>query len=207
MKFSVVIPSYLGPYPSAARDRDKKLPRAIQSCLNQTFTDFEVHVIADGCQQSFDIASQFTDPRLHVWKIERKKLWSGYPRNKGIDEAKGEYIIYLDIDDIYGENHLQIVASGLGNYDWVWYDDIRYNLRDDFWFENRCDIRQVGKHGTSNICHKTELGMRWDEDGKYAHDYYFVQKLLSNTNFIKIATPEYYVCHIPGTGASGGYDV
>jgi len=36
----------------------------------------------------------------------------------------------------------------------------------------------MGKHGTSNIAHKRELGVRWNENGKYAHDYEFVRKLL-----------------------------
>jgi glycosyltransferase involved in cell wall biosynthesis len=207
MRFSIVIPSYLGPYAGAARQREEKLPRAIQSCLNQTFTDFEVHVVCDGCDKSFEIASKFTDPRIHVWKIHHRKLWSGYPRNKGIDEAKGEYIIYLDIDDVYGQNHLEIVDSGLDGMDWVWYNDIRYKPTHDGWFENDCDINVLSRHGTSNICHKTSLRMRWEEDGKYAHDYVFVQKLLTNPNYKKIATPEYYVCHVPGTGLSGGYDL
>ena len=206
MKFSIVIPSYLGSYPSAARGRDEKLQRAIHSCLNQTFTDFEVHVVCDGCKKSYEIASSISDPRIHVWMIERKKLWSGYPRNKGIDEAQGEFITYFDIDDILGDKHLEIIASGLSDYDWVWYNDIRYRTAGDYWVENPCNINVLGKHGTSNITHKKSLEMRWDEDGKYAHDYVFVQKLLTNKNFAKIVTPEYYVCHVPGM-QSGGYDL
>lgn len=207
MKFSVIIPSYMGPYPSAAHNREDKLPRAIYSCLNQTFDDFEIHVICDGCDKSFNIVSKIFDLRLRKWKIERSKLWSGRPRNKGIEEAQGEFIVYLDADDIWGENHLKIISEGINGFDWVWFNDIRYKPLKDIWIENPCDIRVLGKHGTSNICHKRSMDMFWDEDGKYAHDYVFVQKLLTNNNFKKIATPEYYVCHIPGTMQSGGYDV
>ena len=207
MLFSVVLPSYLGPYPTAARNREEKLSRTICSCLNQTFEDFELHVISDGCEKSVEIAQQIKDPRMHIWKIERRKLWSGFPRNKGIEESQGEFIIYLDADDIWGENHLKIVSEGLNGYDWVWFNDIRYKPLKDIWLENPCDIRVLGRHGTSNICHRRSLNMFWEEDGKYAHDYVFIQKLLTNTNFKKIATPEYYVCHIPGTAQSGGYDL
>ena len=48
MKFTVVIPSYLGAYRTAANDRDMKIQRAVDSVLSQTFQDFEIIVIADG---------------------------------------------------------------------------------------------------------------------------------------------------------------
>jgi len=208
MKFSVIMPSRLQIYPSAAKERDRKLLRAINSVIKQTFTDWELHVIADGCQLTKDlVTNQITDERLNLWYIEHKKLWSGRPRNMGIENAKGEWIIYLDIDDIYGDNHLQIVSDNLCNFDWVWFDDIRYRPKLDYWYNNDCDIHTIGRHGTSNIAHKRNMDVFWDENGKYAHDYHFVKKLLKFKNGGKIITPEYYVCHIPGTGNSGGYDL
>jgi glycosyltransferase involved in cell wall biosynthesis len=203
VKFSIVIASYLGNYPSASHGREQKIVRAINSVLGQTFTDFEIIVVADGCQKTIDIVK---DLPVRSFLIPRGSLFGGAPRNKGIDEAEGDYIVYLDIDDIYGRNHLQIIADNLESYDWVWYNDIRYSPRLKIWHENECDIVQVGRHGTSNVCHKASLSTRWEFKG-YAHDHYFVQKLRENTNFKKIATPEYYVCHIPGTQSSGGYDL
>ena len=203
MRFSIVMPSYLAMYPGAAKERDGKLLRAVNSCLSQTFEDWELHIVSYGCQKTIDIIqSNIKDKLVRLWKIAHRKLWSGYPRNKGIEEAKGEFIIYLDIDDIYGDNHLQIVNEGIKSYDWVWYNDIRYKPKENVWIENPCDIRQIGQHGTSNVCHKTSLNAFWDEKGRYAHDYYFVQKLLGFSNYTKITTPEYYVCHVPG-----GYDL
>lgn len=208
MRFSVVIPSRLDFYPGSASNRDQKLIRAVNSVLAQTFDDYEIHVVADGCQKTIDIVqNNIKDSRLHLWKITQGKLWSGFPRNKGIDESKGEYIIYLDIDDIYGEHHLEIIDRQINNFDWVWYNDIRYKPDLKLWTENPCDIRTIGMHGTSNICHRRSLGVRWDEIGKYSHDYVFVRKLIPLTNFVKIQTPEYYVCHVPGNKRSGGYDI
>lgn len=197
MKFSVIMPSRLADYPSAAKNRDVKLIRAVNSVIKQTFEDWELHIIADGCQKTIDIVqTTLKDTRIHLWKIEHKKLWAGGPRNKGITEALGEWIIYLDNDDIYGENHLEIVNEGLADYDWVWYNDIRY--RKDFWYENQCDIHILGKHGTSNVAHKRSLGLLWPEEGKYSHDYVFARQLLDYKNGGRINTPEYYVCHVPG---------
>ena len=170
------MPSRLQPYPGAASERDRKLIRAIQSCLKQTFSDWEILIIADGCLETIGIVTEFIeDERVKLMKVEHKKLWSGRPRNTGIENAKGEWLTYLDIDDIYGENHLQIINDNLGGFDWVWFDDIRYRSRLDYWYNNDCDIHIIGRHGTSNIAHKRELNVFWDEEGKYAHDYHFVQ--------------------------------
>lgn len=103
MKFSVIIPSFLGEYRTAAKDRDRKIVRAINSVLTQSFEDFEVVVIADGCEKTIEIMKQISDPRIANYSIPKSKLWSGEPRNKGIEEAKGEYIVYLDIDDWFGK--------------------------------------------------------------------------------------------------------
>ena len=205
MKFSVIIPSFLGEYRTAAKNRDKKIIRTVYSVLNQSFQDFEVIVVADGCQKTVEIMKQIEDSRVKTILIEKSKLWSGEPRNAGIQEATGEYIIYLDIDDLFGENHLQNVSDQLGTFDWVWFNDIRYAPKQDQWYENPCDITQIGRHGTSNVCHRRTLPAKWDYVG-YAHDYYFVLQLRANGNFGKIRGGEYYVCHIPNAD-TGGYDL
>lgn len=195
MKFSVVIPSCLGSYSGAASRRDEKLVRAVQSVLGQTFQDFEIQVVADGCQQTVELMKQFTDERAHVTLIPKAPLWDGAPRNTGIDKAEGEFIIYLDTDDYWGENHLQIISDGLKDYDWVFFND--YICRDE-WIERHCDINRLGQNGTSNICHRKSLGARWAHRG-YGHDHHFNQSLMMKSQkYAKIATPEYFVCHIPG---------
>lgn len=206
MKFSVIIPSYLGDYRTAAADRDSKIIRAINSVLFQSFNDLEVIVIADGCEKTIELMGTLTDERISTYFIEKAKTWSGTPRNAGIEKAKGDYILYLDIDDIYGTNHLKNISEGLNGFDWVWFDDIRYYPKTQQWYLNNCDIRVVGKHGTSNICHKRSLSYRWDYNG-YAHDYYFIKQLKENTNYAKIPGGEYYVCHIPHSNIGKGYDL
>ncbi len=206
MKFSVIIPSFLGEYRTAARDRDRKIVRAIDSVLNQSFEDFEVIVIADGCKKTVEIVNQIKDERVSVIFVPKFKGQFSGQRNVGIENAKGDYIIYLDIDDLFGKDHLKNISEGLKDYDWVWFDDIRYNPNTDEWYGNPCDIRIAGSHGTSNVCHKRSLPYRWDHEG-YAHDYYFVKHLRQNLNFAKIAGGEYYVMHIPYSTKMKGYDL
>jgi glycosyltransferase involved in cell wall biosynthesis len=206
MKFSIVIPSYLGQYRNAAQNRETKILRAVNSVITQTFQDFEVIVISDGCQRTIEIMSHVKDTRVDTYYIPKSKTWSGEPRNAGIEVAKGEFILYLDVDDLYGENHLKNIYDQLGTYDWVWFDDVRYTPKLSQWYVNRCEIMQMGKHGTSNICHKRTLPYKWDHTG-YAHDYYFIKHLRQNTNFKKIEGGEYYVCHIPDSTLGKGYDL
>lgn len=203
MKFTVVIASYLGNYRTAAANREMKIVRAVNSALGQSFQDFEIIVVADGCNRTVELMKPFD--RVRTFLIPKQKPWSGQ-RNRGLDEALGEWIVYLDIDDILGENHLKNINEGLNGYDWVWFDDIRYSPRLGQWYENKCDIRVIGHHGTSNICHKASLPYRWDHKG-YAHDYYFIKHLKQNLNYTKIPGGEYYVCHLPNSTLGKGYDL
>ncbi len=164
----------------------------ISSVLYQTHKEWELIVISDGCEQSHEIASAYEDVKSIL--IKKQKMWSGVPRNTGIEAATGEYIVYLDNDDFYGPDHLRIIAENIKEYDWVWYNDFIYK---GGWVERHCNIRKLGQNGTSNVCHRRSLSVRWDYPG-YAHDHYFNRKLLLNRNNTKIATPEYCVCHIPG---------
>jgi glycosyltransferase involved in cell wall biosynthesis len=199
------MPSRLKDYPGSARNKDQKLLRAINSVLMQTFKDWELLIIADGCKETVMIVNKFIkDNRIALFEIEFKRLWSGNPRNKGIEEAKGEWITYLDIDDVFGEKHLEIINNQLGNYDWVWFDDFRYRQRLKYWYKNPCEVGKIGKCGTSNVTHKRSLGVMWPEKDRYAHDFHFIEGLLQFKNYAKIETPEYFVCHVPGIG---GYDI
>lgn len=193
MKFSIIMPSRLIPYNGCAQYLDQKIVRAIESVLDQSFTDFELIVISDGCEQTKQIVSEFEDGRIVLLECKHKAIFDNLPRNTGIDNAKGEYIIYCDIDDFWGPDHLKIVNDGLKDFDWVWYNDFIYK---GDWTERACNIKTLGGCGTSNVCHKRSLGLKWDRPG-YAHDFYFNQKLLNFKNGTKIKTPEYFVCHIP----------
>ena len=200
MKFSVIMASFLGNYPGAAARRDEKLIRAVESVKDQTFKDWELIVVADGCQQTVDLMQPYLCDNVRCKLIKKRPMWDGEPRNMGIDLARGEYIIYLDNDDCWGENHLQGIADKLENYDWVFFNDWMYSGGE--WVPRVCDIRKLGGNGTSNVCHRKSLGAKWGHRG-YAHDHYFNQQLMiKSRNFAKIDAGEYYVCHIPG-----GYDV
>ncbi|MDO8521042.1 MAG: glycosyltransferase family A protein [bacterium] len=89
-KVSIVIPTC---------NRLDLLPRAIRSVLAQTYQDFEIIVVDDGTKERADVVvAGFSDPRTRYIKNETS-LGGGGARNRGIKEARGEYIALLDDDD------------------------------------------------------------------------------------------------------------
>lgn len=90
-KISVVMPAY---------NSEKYIAEAIESILNQTYTDFEFIIINDGStDKTEEIILSYTDERIVYLKNEKN---SGivYTLNRGLDVAKGEYIARMDSDDI-----------------------------------------------------------------------------------------------------------
>lgn len=193
MKFTIILPSLLADYPGSATAKDKKLIRAVESVLKQTYQNFELIVVADGCSLTeFIVNKNFTDKRIRLIRVERKELWSNVPRNAGIDIAKGKYIIYIDADDRWGKDHLRIIDSQMDNTeDWIYYNDWRWNGKE--FIERQINITLYGHCGTSNICHAARLKLKWEKPG-YGHDYLFI-KQLRKFEGKKLETPEYYVCH------------
>lgn len=73
---------------------------ALNSVLAQTYKNFEIIIVDDGSpDRSIEICQQFTDPRIQIIRQENR----GAPaaRNTGIRHAQGEYIAFLDGDDIW----------------------------------------------------------------------------------------------------------
>lgn len=190
MKYSVVLPTFLGEYKGAASNRDKKLVRAINSVYSQTFKDFELVVVCDGCEESYQIVTK-NFPQAKCLLIEKQPVWSGQVRNVGIQNAKGEYILYIDNDDVWGKEHLEKINSQTNGADWVFFNDF---VLQDGWIERQSSIR-LGHCGTSNICHKREGSPLWGSG--YAHDYYFILNLQKKSKPKSIDAAEYFVCHIP----------
>ncbi len=93
--FSVIIPTY---------NRSSMVAEAVSSVLNQTFKDFEILVIDDGSTDDTQSAlSPFSD-RVCYFRQENGGVASA--RNLGIAKSRGEYICYLDSDDLWPANKL-----------------------------------------------------------------------------------------------------
>lgn len=198
MKFTIVMPSYLGYYKSAAKNREEKLRRAIRSVITQSYKNWELNVVCDGCQKSVEIAEEFEDERINIFYIKKQPIWSGLVRNVGVKNASGDWVCYLDTDDMFGVDHLKKIAEQVNDsVDWVWFNDRSWDERLQRFNEQGREL-VFTQCGTSNICHRPDL-CGWPVKGSYKHDWKFIINLrTSSGNYKKIKTPEYLICHVPG---------
>lgn len=99
MKYSIIIPVY---------NVEDTLVRCLQSVQNQTFGDFEAIMINDGSNDSSgEICKHFSEFDNRFKYIKQSNQGVSAARNKGINEAQGEYIVFLDSDDKYAEFYLE----------------------------------------------------------------------------------------------------
>jgi hypothetical protein len=90
------------------------IEESIRSVLGQTFEDFELLVVEnastdDTLLRAESIAAR--DPRVYVFHLERGSPVVG--RNLGIDKARGEYVTFLDADDVYLPGFLAFVDEAV----------------------------------------------------------------------------------------------
>lgn len=96
---SVITPLY---------NAEKYIAQTIESVLSQTYPQWEMLVV-DNCSSdaSKDIVKSFNDPRIKLIELEYNSGGPARPRNIGMEHAQGEYIAFLDSDDIWMPSKLQ----------------------------------------------------------------------------------------------------
>lgn len=94
---SIVIPLY---------NKESSILNTIQSVISQTYTDYELIVVNDGSTDNgTKIVEDYPDTRIRLINKENGGVCSA--RNRGIQEAKGEYIAFLDADDLWDIMYLE----------------------------------------------------------------------------------------------------
>jgi glycosyltransferase involved in cell wall biosynthesis len=102
-KVSIVIPAY---------NVGKYLPDTLESVWHQTFTDFEVILVDDGSTDNTkEWVSQIKNPRFKF--ISQTNQGASAARNRGILASQGEYIAFLDADDLWAPTKLETHVSFL----------------------------------------------------------------------------------------------
>ena len=133
MMFSIIIPTYNRPYLTKI---------AIESVLQQTFSDFELIVVDDGSDNSFDELSKFEirDSRLKIIRHE-KNFGVSAARNTGIKAASGEWICFLDSDDRFLKDKLEKTKKYIEQFP-------EYSIfhTQEVWYSNNKLLKQKKKH-------------------------------------------------------------
>lgn len=100
MFFSVIIPTF---------NREKFLSKAIDSVVNQSFKNWELIIIDDGSTDNTkELVLSYQKKQKRIIYIYQKNSERSAARNNGIKKAKGNWICFLDSDDLYHESHLEV---------------------------------------------------------------------------------------------------
>ena len=102
---SIIVPVYNG---------EQLLSRCIESILNQTYTNFELIVVNDGSTDgTADLCNQLSKKDDRIKVIHKEQGGAADARNTGLDHSIGEYITFVDSDDIVCDTYLETLLIGL----------------------------------------------------------------------------------------------
>jgi len=97
-KISIIIPAY---------NSAETIRRTVDSVLAQTFQDFELIVIDDGSKDNTcEVLQSYKDKRLRIY--HQKNQGPALTRNRGIELARGEYLMFIDSDDYIESGYLEM---------------------------------------------------------------------------------------------------
>jgi len=105
--FPIILPVYNG---------EKFVAKAISSVLAQTYFDWELIIVNDGSRDNTaSVLEKYTD-NVRITVIHQENGGVSAARNKGIAHATGNYIAFLDADDVWEPCHLEIMAELIKKY-------------------------------------------------------------------------------------------
>ena len=100
---SVIIPAY---------NAEDTIQETVESVQKQTFQDFELIVIDDGSKdKTLDIIQKIADPRIKCFSYENGG--NSLARNRGISHATGEFVSFIDADDLWTPDKLELQLAAL----------------------------------------------------------------------------------------------
>lgn len=189
LKVTVLMPIYNG---------EKYLKEAIDSILNQTFSNFEFLIIDDGSNdETISIIKSYSDSRIRLVQNE-KKLKLAATLNKGLDLALGEYIARMDCDDIslperldeqvaFMDNHPDVGICGT----WFEFTDFGQIIK---WPEQHDEIKAQLFYNTAlghpTVMMRTDImrqyGLYYDVSYGYSEDYELWTRLSRVTKLANI---------------------
>ena len=104
---SIIIPIY---------NVENYLEDCIESVLNQTYDNYEIILVNDGStDRSGEIAKKYSEKFNNIYLINQDNKGVSEARNVGIKHSRGEYLYFLDSDDMIRDDMLEICVSNLKN--------------------------------------------------------------------------------------------
>jgi glycosyltransferase involved in cell wall biosynthesis len=111
--FSIIVPTY---------NHAHFIGRCIESLLSQTYQNWEVIIVNNFSEDNtVEIVEGYNDPRIRLINNANEGIIA-VSRNKGLDEAKGDWICFLDSDDWWYSNKLENALQYLPHFDMIYHN-------------------------------------------------------------------------------------
>lgn len=127
---SIIVPAY---------NAEKYIEDCLISLCNQTYTDFELLVVDDGSKdKTKDIIEKYVNLDKRIKPFYNENHGVSFSRNFALKKAKGDYITFVDSDDIVAPDFLEVLLSELLKYnaDMSAIKVIKSNVFNDFLFDS-----------------------------------------------------------------------
>ncbi len=184
---SVIVPTY---------NCEEYILETLHSIKNQTYKNFEV-IIIDDCStdNSEFLINDFilTDNRFKYIKLDENS-GAAIARNKGVEMACGKFIAFLDSDDIWVENKLELQLSFMNDNDYLFTSTVygRINQIGEKlnWLSKYIDVRNYNKllrrcPGNSTVMYNAQVvGKIFIPNIKKRNDYVMWLTLIKKTTYI-----------------------
>ena len=119
MRFSIIIPAY---------NAEAYLQRCLDSIFSQEFDDYEVIVINDGStDRTAALLEEYASIHPNLQVLTQSNHGMSTARNRGIDKAKGDYILFVDSDDELMPHALSNLAPQINGEDIIGFGSSIYN--------------------------------------------------------------------------------
>lgn len=136
MKISAIVPVY---------NTEKLVGRCIESVLAQSFPDWELILVDDGSRDgSLNVLREYEKKESRLKVIHQENAGPGLARNRGIQEATGDYIVFVDSDDVIKPNYFEKLSRETSDVVFIDIDQVdeNYSVLHE---EHMSDYRSLSK--------------------------------------------------------------
>ena len=203
---TVVIPYY---------NRENTILETIESIENQTRNDFDILVVDDGSKDNAEkIINEFNKKYNNIKYVYKENGGVSSARNLGIKLSKTKYISFLDSDDLYDKEFVEVMLDDISQKDkdlsfcsYYYYNGENTNKSiSSFSDKNIVAEYLKGNNSTNMNCfvfsrkYLTENDLRFDESISWGEDMYFLLKCMKLTNNISVVNKHLTYYRICGQG-------
>lgn len=206
---SIVIPVY---------NHKEWLEQALRSALDQTYKNIEVIVVDDGSEETMSGLELLKDRRVNYFRNENHGV--AYSRNYGMLHAKGKYIAFLDSDDFWTQNKLEVQINCMEEKNAIWsqhcyfyYSDTKkrtikkvntYKYRNNIAKIMFCSFQVQTSCFVIKKAEVMERKIRFAEEKRYGEDDIFYQAMIKEFPLLCI---DEYLSYFRVKNTNSGFNI